>query len=198
MQGYFAPYTGYFRLLSETDLFLVYDCVQFPRRGFVHRNKLRLRNGNLDWLTLPLAHAPFDARINELFFRPDATEYMAGEARRFPAIDKLPPKIRAALMECHGDFVPYAVRLLVECCKHLAIPVRIAYSSDLGIGPEFKARDRVLEICRLVGAKTYVNAPGGKGLYDPEVFKARGVELEFLPDWTGAYHSVLQEIADRA
>ena len=54
MQPYFAPYAGYFRLLATTDLFVVYDCVQFPRRGWVHRNQLPDAAGKLDWLTLPL------------------------------------------------------------------------------------------------------------------------------------------------
>jgi WbqC-like protein family len=40
MQPYFLPYAGYSRLFAATDLFVVYDCVQFPRRGWVHRNRL--------------------------------------------------------------------------------------------------------------------------------------------------------------
>ena len=40
MQPYFIPYAGYFRLFAASDLFVIYDCVQFPRRGWVHRNKL--------------------------------------------------------------------------------------------------------------------------------------------------------------
>jgi hypothetical protein len=40
MQPYFVPYAGYFRLFAASDLFVIYDCVQFPRRGWVHRNRL--------------------------------------------------------------------------------------------------------------------------------------------------------------
>jgi hypothetical protein len=40
MQPYFIPYAGYFRLFAATDLFVIYDCVQFARRGWVHRNRL--------------------------------------------------------------------------------------------------------------------------------------------------------------
>ena len=39
MQPYFLPYAGYFRLFSHTDLFIIYDCVQFIRRGWIHRNR---------------------------------------------------------------------------------------------------------------------------------------------------------------
>ena len=40
MQPYFIPYAGYFRLFTGADLFVVCDDVQFPRRGWLHRNKL--------------------------------------------------------------------------------------------------------------------------------------------------------------
>ena len=64
MQPYFLPYAGYFRLLQQTDLFVVYDCVQFIRRGWIHRNRLANMNKELSWLTLQLAKAPQEVRIS--------------------------------------------------------------------------------------------------------------------------------------
>jgi hypothetical protein len=61
MQPYFLPYAGYFRLFAATDLFVVYECVQFPRRGWVHRNQLVNTAGAERWLTLPLEKVPIAA-----------------------------------------------------------------------------------------------------------------------------------------
>jgi hypothetical protein len=72
MQPYFFPYAGYFRLLAASDLFVIYDCVQFPRRGWVHRNKLLDASGEARWLTLPLEKAPQSVLIQDLRFPPDA------------------------------------------------------------------------------------------------------------------------------
>ena len=58
MQPYFIPYAGYFRLFQSVDLFVVYDCIQFARRGYVHRNQLPNFTDELSWITLPLAKAP--------------------------------------------------------------------------------------------------------------------------------------------
>ena len=57
MQPYFVPYAGYFRLFAAADVFVAYDCVQFPRRGWVHRNRLPTATGMSDWLTLPVRNA---------------------------------------------------------------------------------------------------------------------------------------------
>ena len=72
MQPYFAPYAGYFRLMEVADIFVVYDCVQFPRRGWVHRNKLSTSNGTMKWLTLPLLKQPQDIHIKDLLFLEEA------------------------------------------------------------------------------------------------------------------------------
>jgi hypothetical protein len=47
MQPYFIPYAGYFRLFAATDLFVIYDCVQFPRRGWCTAPLLGHRTGEL-------------------------------------------------------------------------------------------------------------------------------------------------------
>ena len=68
MQPYFMPYAGYFRLFAAADLVAIFDCVQFPRRGWVHRNRLPGRNGETQWLTLPLQKATTGTQINNLKF----------------------------------------------------------------------------------------------------------------------------------
>src|ERR1700750_1484658 len=84
MQPYFFPYAGYFRLFAASDLFVVYDCVQFPRRGWVHRNRLIDASGRLQWLTLPLEKAPQEVLIRDLRFPLNAAKLLAERLRPFP------------------------------------------------------------------------------------------------------------------
>src|SRR5437660_8507371 len=83
MQPYFIPYAGYFRLFAASDLFVLYDCVQFPRRGWVHRNRLLDASGKERWLTLPLEKAARDARIQDLRFAADAKSAFLDRLRPF-------------------------------------------------------------------------------------------------------------------
>src|SRR4030081_3504667 len=91
MQPYFIPYAGYFRLFAASDLFVIYDCVQFPRRGWVHRNKLLDASGEARWLTLPLEKAPQSVLIQDLRFPPDAAEQLAERMRPFPLFAGVTP-----------------------------------------------------------------------------------------------------------
>jgi hypothetical protein len=197
MQPYFAPYAGYYRLLAAADLFVIYDCVQFPRRGWVHRNRLPNDAGEPEWLTLPLAHAPFDARIDSLVFAEDAETQMAERMRRFPSLAA--PR-SAALEFLHpapfaGRFVDYAARQLETAAALFGFDCTFVRSSELGIDPDLRAQDRILAILDRVGARAYVNAPGGRALYDEAAFAARGISLGFLPDHVGPSWSLLHRLA---
>lgn len=197
MQPYFVPYAGYFRLFAAADLFVVYDCVQFPRRGWVHRNRLPDSSGDPRWLTLPLAKAPQDVAIKDLEFAPDAQERLGHDLRRFPSLGvnrARPSLLLNALGEVNGKPVDYLVGLLEITCKELGFPFRTVRSSTLGIDPSLKGQDRILAIARALGANTYVNPPGGKDLYDPATFSVAGITLKFLAPYEGPSWSILHRL----
>jgi hypothetical protein len=198
MQPYFAPYLGYWRLLAGVDLFVIYDCVQFPRRGWVHRNRLAKANGELDWLTLPLEHAPFDARIDAIAFADDAPGRMEERAKAFPALAEPSGAAQAYLRAAPfaGRMVDYLAAQIAVARDLFGFNCELARSSALALGSDLRAQDRILAIVEAVGGTDYLNAPGGRELYDADAFAARGVDLHFLPDWVGGYESVLQHLAE--
>lgn len=197
MQPYWCPFEGYFRLLSQSDVFVALDDVQFPRRGRVHRNKLLTRTGVADWLTLPLEHAPQEALIKDMAFAPDAVGRIASQMRRFPAFDRLPRALNDRLLAAQGLLVPYLMDVMDACCRELGVPLPVGCSSDLGLAASIKGQDRIIQICKIFSATRYLNAPGGVDLYDPEAFAREGIELSFLPPWEGRMESVLQVLSER-
>ena len=199
MQPYFIPYAGYFRLFAASDLFVIYDCVQFPRRGWVHRNKMRGADGRECWLTLPLAKLPRDVRIRDLSFSADAAAILQERMRRIPllAAPRHPePEILESLKRVIGTPVDYLERLLHEIVSGLGLGWHTIRSSSLDVPDSLHGQDRIIEIARRVGATRYVNAPGGRTLYEPERFAAAGVELRFLDPYPGPSSSILQRILE--
>ena len=53
MQPYFLPYIGYFQLMNEVDEFVIYDNIQFTKRGWFHRNRI-LQNNKDVYISLPI------------------------------------------------------------------------------------------------------------------------------------------------
>ena len=197
MQPYFLPYAGYFRLLHDTDLFVIYDCVQFIRRGWIHRNRFGNANGELSWLTLPLTKAPQEALITELGFADDSAIRMQEQQNKFPLF-KLPAYIdsdyRDAILQFSLHPVAYITQLLKLSCEKLQLPFNIVYSSQLHLPAEVKGQDRIIAISKHFKADVNINPPGGRDLYDASTFKQHNIELQFLPEYLGSYESILPRI----
>lgn len=194
MQPYFLPYAGYFRLFARADVVCFFDCVQFPRRGWVHRNQLPGVAGVARWLTLPLARAPMDVRIADLAFAADATESMRIRCGVFPALRDVRHRLLDAALIPRGNVVDYLIRLLAIAAAETGLPFNVMRTSSLQIPHAFSGQDRVLEVCRRLGANRYVNLSGGRRLYDATAFARHGVELEILDDWRGATWSILYRL----
>ena len=194
MQPYFLPYAGYFRLFAAADRVAFLDCVQFPRRGWVHRNRLTGVNGDPVWLTLPLQPAPRDTLISELQFSADAEQTLGERCRRFPILNDTTEPLVEALHRPHGDVVDYITGLLRHCCAALDLPFDTIRTSTLSIDPTARGQDRILAIAEALGATRYVNLQGGKALYDPAAFSARGIDLTIFEDWQGSHRSIAERL----
>ena len=195
MQPYFYPYLGYFKLLSKIDLFVIYDCVQFPRRGWVHRNKLTSQNGALNWITLPLLKAPQAAtQINDLAFHPNFEKDMALRLGEFPVWNLINPSERQELLDPTSSVVNYLEKHLLNTIQKLGISTPIVRSSDLQLDPLLKGQSRILEIVKHFKGTEYINPSGGSALYDIEVFKDEGVNLTIMKPYEGSRVSMLERL----
>lgn len=201
MQPYFFPYAGYFRLFASCDEFVIFDCVQFPRRGRVHRTQVLGVGGRAEWLTLPLAGQPMRTPIRNLAFAADAR---VAFNRRLARVTLARPRSPAALRVVHHlgaplesvvDYLETGLRLVANV---LGFHTHVTRSSTLDIDPSLRGQDRVLAIAQARGATTYVNPPGGRDLYDPDRFAREGIRLEFLPNYRGQYYHLLPALLQDA
>ncbi|MHB8414460.1 MAG: WbqC family protein [Acidiferrobacteraceae bacterium] len=199
MQPYFMPYAGYFRLFAAADLFVVYDCVQFPRRGWVHRNRFTDSNGTLQWLTLPVEKgAQRTTLIRDLRFRTTGLACWPNDMLRFPALQVILNKnehLAETLKNLNTHPVEYIVSGLMTVAQLLGIDKPIVFSSSMHISENIRAQDRIIAIARYLGAHDYINAPGGRALYDPDTFQQHGLRLGFLSDYHGPHTSILERLA---
>jgi hypothetical protein len=195
MQPYLYPYAGYFRLLAAADEFVVFDCVQFPRRGRVHRCEVPGPNGLLEWLTLPLARQSTSVLIRELAFAPDARARFDDRLERHDWIHSnggaAAARVRDHLFAPLESVVDYLVAGLQLVACVLGLEVTISRSTALHLDPALRGEERVIAAAEAVAATGYINAPGGHGLYHADRFAAAGIELQFLPPYCGRYPHLL-------
>jgi len=187
MQPYFLPYIGYFQLMNAVDAFVVYDNIEYTKKGWINRNRILL-NGEPTYISLPLRKSPDhdhvrDKFIAEDFYERDRAKLMRrieGEYRKAPCYEYVHEWLDQMLEAGTGnlfDFLLHSLRMVKE---RLEIGTPMIVSSTIDCDHTLKGADRVLSICKALGATGYLNPQGGVGIYDPERFRANGVDLSFL------------------
>jgi hypothetical protein len=191
MQPYFFPYVGYFQLISCVDQFVVYDNIQYTKKGWVTRNRF-LQNGKDALFSLPIkASSDFldirDKRISSDFSHDKFLNRMREAYRRAPLFEQVFPLLERIVRQDESNLFNYLFNSISEVCRYLAIDTEIVVSSQLPIDHSLPGKDRVLAICRLLGADVYVNPIGGQALYMKAEFAARGIGLQFLKSTNREY-----------
>ncbi len=195
MQPRLLPHLGYFALMSRVDRFVLFDSAQYVRREWINRNRIRIAGGGSGpdaawrWLQVPVRKAPREAAIREIDIAFDppwqdrlrtTLHHTYGRAPRFDEV--------MALIEPLWDpphrLVDLLFVLLVRFADALDLAPEWVWSSEVEGSGAVPAdpQERVVEICRRLGASTYWNLPGGRALYRPERFAAAGIELRFVPE----------------
>lgn len=184
MQPYFFPYIGYFQLMEAVDTFVFFDDVQYIERGWVNRNQIPI-NGKSVWLTMPVRKDGRSLAINR-------REYMLEEGA--PAIKR---KLRSAyrkttrismldsieeLLDFNDTNVAiFNANLLRTIAGWLEIKCHFVSASELiAVDANLRGEERVIELCKRLGARQYINLIGGIRLYDPTHFFDAGIKLSFL------------------
>jgi hypothetical protein len=184
MQPYFWPYLGYFQLIKAVDLFIVYDNIEYTKAGWINRNRL-YRDGAAHTFSLPLKKASdfLDVRERELAadFQPEKLlNQFKGAYRAAPYFAQTLALIERVLRHDEKNLFRFLHYSLCETCTHVGISTEIRISSDIAIDHGLRRQDKVLALCRAVGASTYVNLSGGVDLYSREAFQALGIDLQFI------------------
>ncbi len=179
-QPQFLPWLGYLDKIDQADLFVVLDNVQFKKNEWQNRNRIRTAQG-WQWITVPVLHR-FGQRVNEVEIN-GTTNWRAQHLRaleihyaRARYGDRYVKELRD-LYETPwtnlSDLNLAVLRWLMEAFQ-ITTPVRLASGYELRNDPT----DRLVDICRAVGAQTYLCGPGAEAYMDKPRFLASGVTLE--------------------
>lgn len=194
MQPYFLPYIGYYQLIAAVDKFILYDDVQFIRRGWINRNRI-LVNGDVHLFTVPIKKAPRITPIDEIELDPES--YPKWRAQfiktvrhaysRAPYFKETFDLLDAILSEPSRRLVELIYRSLKEITSRLEIDSLLVPSSKQYKNSDLRGQDRILDICAKEDAETYINAIGGRFLYKVEDFVSQGIDLRFLSSRSFSY-----------
>lgn len=184
MQPYLLPYIGYFQLIAASDVFVIYDNVQYTKKGWVNRNRL-LMNGSDKVFTLPLQKASDYLEIRERriaadFKRSKILNQFRGSYLKAPFFDDTYALLEEVFNFKEQNLFEFIRHALMLTLDQLGIKTKVITSSDVKADHQATGEDRVLSICGSLSAATYLNPHGGRALYRKKRFSQAGIDLRFL------------------
>ncbi|HLH56715.1 MAG TPA: WbqC family protein [Verrucomicrobiae bacterium] len=184
MQPYFLPYIGYWQLLGAVDTFVVYDNIQYTKKGWINRNRF-LQNGQDALFTIPLKQdSDFlnvaDRSIADSFDRKKLLNQFSSAYRKAPFFNEVFPLFTEVVCSGQKNLFEYIYGSIVAVREFLRIKTPLAISSSLNIDHSLRSEAKVMAICKELGATQYLNPSGGRELYSKETFLEQGIELGFI------------------
>ena len=186
MQPYLFPYIGYFQLINSVDKFVIYDNIQYTKKGWINRNRL-LVNGKDKLFTIPLKKDSDYLNINKRYLSNNSFEErkkllfkIKNYYNKAPFYNQSISLIEECLLYENNNLFEFIFNSVKKICTFLNIDTKIIISSSIKMDHNLKGKERVIEICRNLDADEYINAIGGIELYDKNEFKLNKIMLNFI------------------
>lgn len=188
LQSNYIPWKGYFDLIAAVDEFILYDDMQYTRRDWRNRNKIKTPQGTV-WLTVPVKvkgnyyQKIKDTEIDGSAWARTHWKSLAQHYRRAAHFKEIAAWLEPLYLERHYTHLSDLNRVFLEkICAYLGIHTKIASSSDYVL-KEGKT-ERLADLCVQAKATEYVSGPAAKDYIVPQVFEDVGVALTWF-DYEG-------------
>ncbi|MFZ1603036.1 MAG: WbqC family protein [Leptotrichiaceae bacterium] len=185
MQPYFFPYIGYWQLINAVDKYVIYDDVNYIKGGWINRNRI-LINDKPSFINLKMNGSSPNKLIKEIHVSNDnrwknkLLKSIELSYRKAPFFEMSFPIIEEIINHDEVNLSLYLENLIKRIAEYLEMNTEFVLSSNIEKDNSLKGQDKVIEICKSLGAKEYYNAIGGVELYSAENFNSYGIELKFL------------------
>lgn len=193
-QPEFMPWLGFFDKMHKADKYVVFDHVQFKKRYFENRNRIKCGNEAV-WVTLPVkSKGKYLQRINEV----EIENSIPWQRKIWESIrhcytnsnylnDYSQELETLLLTDRYEMLMDFNLAFIEWFRKVLNINTPTVFSSKLGV-EDYSGSGLILEICRKLGANQYLCGPSGKDYLNIDDFEKEGIEIIWQDFKHPSYH----------
>ncbi len=183
LQPSYLPWLGFFEQMSRSDKFVLLDDVQYTRRDWRNRNRIRVRE-NWIWLTVPVqqksrfSQSLLETRIdNSVSWRRKHLETLRQHYCKAPFFEKYFPRCQQVYEKDWTFLFDLCLETINLIKEEMGIETPLLRSSEMKLSGE--KTERLVSICRELGATHYLSGESGSDYISQEDFSNQGIELEY-------------------
>lgn len=183
IQPSFIPWKGYFDIISKVDVFVHLDDAQYTSGDWRNRNYITGKNG-IQLITVPIKKYKFGTIICDIKINDDES----WRSKHIKSIQRNYSKttyysiyenlIKEIFSFDSSNLSDFNINAIEKISKELGLKTRFLKSSDLKV--QGSKDQKLIEICKLVGANEYISGPAALNYIQPELWKKAGIKLSFM------------------
>ena len=188
VQSSYIPWKGYFDLIRRVDEFILFDDVQFTKRDWRSRNRIKTPNGPI-WLTVPVQvkgrylQAIKDTQVSDPGWNQRHWRTIQANYARAPFYGLYKNTLEELFLSCQDTRLSAInYRLTAGLCALMGVNTKLSWSMDYTVVSG--KTERLVALCQQAGATRYLSGPLARDYIDPAFFEAAGIALSFF-DYTG-------------
>ena len=195
LQPGYLPWLGFFEQLYRSDVFVLYDDVQYDKNGWRNRNRIKTANG-IQWLTVPVqASLSGQTLIHQVRIDQSvnwARKHLLSISQSYakaPFYQEYLPLFEEAYSRPWDHLIDLDLHFITKLAQALGLDTRkLVLSSTLDI--EGDTIGRLIKICRKFGADVFYEGAAGRDYIDTAAFAAAGVTVRFQDYHHPAYRQL--------
>jgi hypothetical protein len=180
-QPEYIPWLGFFDKLARCNVFVIYDDAQFVHGSYHNRNRIRTTRG-WRWLTVPIVHHHpqqiKDVHISGTQWRQEHINILSHNYQKAPFFNDYFPQIKDALNFNHELLLGLNLHLIKVIAEILELKIKMIRSSEFPYHGQEK-NEKLISICKFLGADIYLSGSGGKAYVDEKAFKNSNIKLQW-------------------
>ena len=184
MQPNYLPWLGYFDMLARSDIFVIYDDVQFDKNGWRNRNKI-LNYPEPLWLTAPVLTADRSHQIIREVSLANSP-WQKKHLKTLRHVYSKAPFFEWCYPELDLYLTKYNYKYLLDLCinghhvfsKLLGIESQLRFSSEIGFA-NIGRTERLVAICSNLCGTCYIAASASRAYMIEEQWRLANIELRY-------------------
>jgi hypothetical protein len=184
MQPTYLPWSGYFNLIYNTDIFIFLDDAQYVRRSWHNRN-LIINNSKKKWITIPLKKNKQKTNLNKMYLH-NVEEWKKDHISLLKQSYLSHPFYKSVEEICNF-FLTIKTNILSELniilikfiCEKLLIKNRFIQSSHLVVKKQERT-DKLINLLENFNATEYLSVEGSMDyLLEDNFYNKTKINLKF-------------------
>ena len=197
LQSNYIPWKGYFDIIRQADVFVIYDEVQYTKNDWRNRNMIKTPTG-LQWLTIPVSQLSLNQKICETSVSKSNWNVkhwnaLAGNYARATYFRHYEQEMKTLYMSIDSENLSEINRKFIQKINSiLEITTEIVDSRMLDL--EGDKNERLIDAVQKLNGTHYISGPAAKSYLDLTKFEKASIEVEWMdysgyPEYSQLYES---------